>query len=175
MNSFGLFVLSGALLLVYSLGSPRGGVRAMGGLLIFVLALGATALTGLMIWLGHSANWSSDGPLMLVVVIGLLVFGTAAFVLWGLLFAAFPDRESVPDRDREVQRQMALAIRQDLFERAPILKRVLARRNLLYAAIVFLVLGLFSVASKAMPGEFQHSDRYASLRPMTGDPGHTPD
>ena len=142
MGTFGYFVVSAGLFIIYMLSSRGFAVRLFGRIVTLVLAVAASALTIFLIGVGNHNNWSSDGPGILMVMIGVFIFGLAAFALWGLLVASLSDYESEPEDER--RKRIAAGI-QELRRVAPGMKFFLNRRHLLLAAVVFLSLGLLSV------------------------------
>ncbi len=69
--------------------SPNSGaLRTIGRFVTALFALGSTAVAGLLFWVGMKAHWTSDGPGMLLVMIGIVFFGVVAFVSWSTLLGS---------------------------------------------------------------------------------------
>lgn len=78
--------------------SRRPALRLIGGLLFALVSVATTAVTGLLVWVGMRSGWSSDGPGMLLVMIGVLIFGAASLVGWRATASALLARKwSVSD------------------------------------------------------------------------------
>lgn len=74
-------------LLVLVTGGSRGkGILGALGLLVSgVITLASAAFTALCVWVGMKAHWTSDGPGMLFVMLGV-VFGAIVTFGFGSLF-----------------------------------------------------------------------------------------
>jgi len=83
-------------LLIWGLGSGNGAIRVMtriitGGLTLLSLA-GMIFLFGV----GQKAHWTSDGPGMLLVMIGVVACGFFAFLFGNLTLLPSPPQDSPP-------------------------------------------------------------------------------
>ena len=142
MGTIGYLTISVGLFIIYMMSSGGSAVRLVGKIITLVLALAASAVTLFLIGVGVDNKWSSDGAGMLAVMIGVLLFGLAAFALWGLLIASLSGNESEPEAEK--RKRIAAGI-QELTKEAPGIEFFLNRRHLLLAAVVFLALGLASI------------------------------
>ena len=142
MGTIGYLTISVGLFIIYMMSSGGSAVRLVGKFITLVLALAASAVTLFLIGVGVDNKWTSDGPGMLGVMIGIAIFGIIALALWGLLAASMYDYESEPEAERK--KRIAAGI-QELQKIAPGMKFFLNRRHLLLAAIFFFSLGLLSV------------------------------
>ena len=61
--------------------------RRMAQVVLSIVALISTLLTGAFVYLGFSMRWSSDGPGLLLVFIGIAVFGLIVIATFGALVA----------------------------------------------------------------------------------------
>lgn len=61
--------------------------KILGALLFGILALASTVITCLLFALGSANNWTSDGPAMLMVYLGILLFGGATLGFGWVTFA----------------------------------------------------------------------------------------
>lgn len=107
-----LLVLAAVILLAFGVGSTGGAIRFLGGGGALLIAIAATAATILLFWVGHRANWTSDGPGMLFLMIALVVCAIVAAVSWTFVLsiattAAAPG-EGLPDAPPDVKRVLRL-------------------------------------------------------------------
>ncbi len=107
-----LLVLAAVILLAFGIGSTGGAIRFLSGGGALLVAIAATAATILLFWVGHRANWTSDGPGMLFVMIAIVVCAIVAAVSWMLVFsiaatAAAPGK-ALPDAPPDVKRVLRL-------------------------------------------------------------------
>ncbi len=72
--------------------SGKPSLKLLGGAICGLLALASTAATIFCISVGIDNNWTSDGPGMLIIMIGVLVFGIAALLSWGVTASVIFDR-----------------------------------------------------------------------------------
>ena len=88
-----VIVFSHPLVLLASLGllfywGRRGGRGQRAARTLLLLgAISSTGLAALFVYVGYSMNWSTDGPGLLVVFMGIGGFGILAIVTW-ILWAA---------------------------------------------------------------------------------------
>lgn len=64
-------------------------LHLIGGLLLGLISLSLTALTLFLISVGVRNHWSSDGPGMLMIMIGIGVLGVTALGSWMITLGAF--------------------------------------------------------------------------------------
>ena len=67
-------------------------IKVIGGIVAAVLALGSIAITFFLFSVGSSNNWTSDGPGMLLVYLGIGLFGLATFFFGYVALAIFSHR-----------------------------------------------------------------------------------
>jgi hypothetical protein len=107
-----LLVLAGVVLLAFGIGSTGGALRLLGGGAALLVALAASAATLGLFWLGHKANWTSDGPGMLFVMIALVVCAIVAAVGWlfvfGIATRAAAPLDRLPDAPGGAKRVLRL-------------------------------------------------------------------
>ena len=83
-------LIAGALvLLIWALVSKHSIVRTLARIFTGFLALASSAATVALFMVGQKAHWTSDGPGMLVVMVGILFCGIFALVFGGLFFQSF--------------------------------------------------------------------------------------
>jgi hypothetical protein len=72
--------------------------RVLGTLITGLLAVGASAATIGLFMAGQKAHWTSDGPGMLFIMLGILVCAVVTFGLWIATFmqAVTPAPGAVP-------------------------------------------------------------------------------
>jgi len=58
--------------------------RRVARVLTLFVAIASTALAGLFLYLGFDMRWSTDGPGLLLIFLGLGGFGTLAIVTWAM-------------------------------------------------------------------------------------------
>lgn len=88
-------LLGGVLaLIIWALWSKQPGLRAIAR--IFTALMTLTSATGAMFlfWVGQKAHWTSDGPGMLLIMVGILGCGLFAFVFGGLFVSSFNQSSS---------------------------------------------------------------------------------
>ena len=136
--------LSGIFFLFYFLSSSRESVRLVTVIGMAVLALIFTGATLFLIKVGFDNNWSSDGPGILMVMIGVFIGGVISYFFWsGVL--SFVSDDSQPG-DTEVRERVSAELVQVLTRVSPIPVRFFVRRNMLYAAVILLGLAIVSAA-----------------------------
>jgi hypothetical protein len=81
-----LLVVAAVLLLVVGFGSTGGVLRFVTGGSAVLIAVAATAAAIYLFWIGQKANWTSDGPGMLFVMIAIVVCAMVAVFGWLLVF-----------------------------------------------------------------------------------------
>lgn len=85
-------------LLIWGLVSGNGVIRIMARIITGSLMLLSLAGMILLLWVGQKAHWTSDGPGMLLIMIGVPVCGFFAFLFGNLTVLSSPpqtDRPSV--------------------------------------------------------------------------------
>jgi len=81
---------AGALvLLVWMLVSKYSIVRTLARIFTGLITLASAAAAIALFIVGQKAHWTSDGPGMLLVMVGILFCGIFAFVFGGLFFSSF--------------------------------------------------------------------------------------
>jgi hypothetical protein len=68
-------------------------LRRIGISMLALLAIGFTSLALFLVHVGISNKWTSDGPGMLGVMMGILLFGVCALVSWGSLIVSWRGRK----------------------------------------------------------------------------------
>jgi uncharacterized membrane protein len=94
----GVFVgLVLALAVAYAL-TRGGGSRGCSGACALVVAVAATAATAFFVYVGNKNHWTSDGPGMLFIMLGVLVCGGVALSGWAAVLGALllPARDPDP-------------------------------------------------------------------------------
>jgi hypothetical protein len=82
-------VIAGALtLLIWALVSKYAIVKTLARMFTGLLALASAAATVFLFWVGQQAHWTSDGPGMLLIMIGIALCGILACVFGGLFFSS---------------------------------------------------------------------------------------
>lgn len=84
-----LLIAGALLLLIWALWSKHPILRVLGRVITGLLTLASAALTVLLFYVGEKAHWTSDGPGMLAVMIGIVLFGFLAFLFGGLFLGSF--------------------------------------------------------------------------------------
>jgi hypothetical protein len=77
-------VLIGFLVLLFYWGRRGGRGQRAAQKLLLLLAIASTGLTLFFIYLGFDIRWSTDGPGLLLVFLGIGGFGILAIVTWVL-------------------------------------------------------------------------------------------
>jgi hypothetical protein len=81
-----LLVLAGVALLVFGAFSTGGALRFLSGGSVLLVAVVATAAAVYLFWIGQKANWTSDGPGMLFVMIAIVVCAIVSVLGWMFVF-----------------------------------------------------------------------------------------
>lgn len=81
----------------------RGAALGFGRCLALMIALASSAATVFFVHVGHRAHWTSDGPGMLIVMLGVLVCGGVALTAWGGVLGglAAPGEDDPPPRPED--------------------------------------------------------------------------
>ncbi len=107
-----LLVLAAVILLAFGVGSTGGAIRFLSGGSALLVAIAATTATILLFWVGNRANWTSDGPGALFVMIALVVCAIVAAVSWmfvlGIATTAVAPGDALPDAPPDVKRMLRL-------------------------------------------------------------------
>jgi len=83
-------VCAGALaLLIWALMAKQPIIRTLARIFTGVLTLASAAATIFLFKVGQQAHWTSDGPAMAVIMLGILLCGIFALVFGGLFFNSF--------------------------------------------------------------------------------------
>ena len=69
--------------------SKRKGIRVFGGVLVGLLSLACSWVAVFLFQVGAKNNWTSDGPAMLFIIIGIGASGLLAFFGWALVLSTF--------------------------------------------------------------------------------------
>ena len=87
-----VLVILGALAIATSV--SRNPVIRMTGVIVFgLLSVATTALTVLLVQVGVKNHWSSDGPGMLLIMIGIGIFGFVSYLGWSFVLRTLFGRE----------------------------------------------------------------------------------
>jgi hypothetical protein len=107
-----LLVITAVGLLAFGFASTGGALRFLSGGAALLVAIVATAATAYLFWIGHTHNWTSDGPGALFVMIAIVVFAIVAAVGWmfvfGVAFTAAAPIDALPDAPRDFKRVLRL-------------------------------------------------------------------
>jgi hypothetical protein len=111
----GYLIVVGVLILAWSQFSRTGVLRILLRTILGLLALGAAASTLLLLYVGFKNSWTSDGPAMLLVMLGILVCGGLTYFFMSLTvlslrLAAANDGDIKPDSEFENTHQMTNAM-----------------------------------------------------------------
>lgn len=83
-------LFAGALVfIIWALSSKHSKFRTLARIFTGLIALASATAVVLLIMVGQKAHWTSDGPGMLLVMVGILFCGIFAFVFGGLFFSSF--------------------------------------------------------------------------------------
>lgn len=83
-------------LLIWGTVSQNAGVRMIGKIIAGSLTLLSLAGMVLLFGVGQKAHWTSDGPGMLFIMIGVVACGFFAFLFGSLTFLSSPPQDSQP-------------------------------------------------------------------------------
>ncbi len=83
-------------LLTWGTMSQNGAVRIIGKIITGGLTLLSLAGMILLFWVGQKAHWTSDGPGMLLIMIGVAACGFFAFLFGSLTFLPSSHQPSQP-------------------------------------------------------------------------------
>lgn len=83
-------LFAGALaLILWALSSKHSIFRTLARIFTGVVALASATAMVLLFMVVRKAHWTSDGPGMLLVMVGILFCGIFAFIFGGLFFSSF--------------------------------------------------------------------------------------
>lgn len=85
---FELVIAGVVALLFWALWSKHAVLRVLARLFTGGVALASAAAAIFLIKVGQGAHWTSDGPGMLLVMVGILICGILALVFGGLFFTS---------------------------------------------------------------------------------------
>lgn len=85
-------------LLIWALVSANGAIRIIARLVTGSLTLLSVAGVIVLFGVGQKAHWTSDGPGMLVIMIGVVACGFFTFLFGSLTVLASPPQDSQPSR-----------------------------------------------------------------------------
>jgi hypothetical protein len=77
-------ILIGVLFLLFYWGRGSGRAQRRARTALLLIAIASTAITAFFVYLGFDIRWSTDGPGLLVVFMGIGGFGVLAIVTWTL-------------------------------------------------------------------------------------------
>lgn len=107
-----LLVMAAVLLLAFGVGSTGGALRFLSGGAALLIAIASTMGTTYLFWIGQKANWTSDGPgmlgVMIAVVVGAIVAVVAWMVVFGVALTAAAPVDALPDAPRDFKRMLRL-------------------------------------------------------------------
>ena len=83
-------------LLIWGLVSGNGVIRVMTRIITGSLTLLSLAGMIFLFGVGQKAHWTSDGPGMLLIMIGVVACGFFAFLFWNLTLLSSPPQDSPP-------------------------------------------------------------------------------
>jgi hypothetical protein len=85
--------------ILWALSSKHSVFRSLARIFTGLAALASATAMVFLFGVGQKAHWTSDGPGMLLVMVGILFFGILAFVFGGLFFTSFnqPTATVTPD------------------------------------------------------------------------------
>src|SRR5687768_13050266 len=99
-----LLVVAAVVLLAFGVGSTGGALRFLSGGAALLIAIASTTGTIYLFWIGQKANWTSDGPGMLGVMIAIVIGAIVAVGGWIFAFAAAASSaapvDALPDAPR---------------------------------------------------------------------------
>jgi hypothetical protein len=75
-------VLIGFVFLLFYWGRRGGRRRGAARTVLFLLGIASTGLTAFFVYVGFAMRWSTDGPGLLLVFMGIGGFGVLAIVTW---------------------------------------------------------------------------------------------
>ena len=105
-------VMAAVVLLAFGVGSTGGALRFLSGGVALLIAIASTTGTIYLFWIGQKANWTSDGPGMLGVMIAIVVGAIVAVVAWmfvfGVALTAAAPVDALPDAPRDSKRVLRL-------------------------------------------------------------------
>ncbi len=84
-----LLFAGGLILVIGVLWSKHPVLRALARLVTGLLTLASAAAMVFLFQVGQKVHWTSDGPGMLVIMMGVLLFGFLALVFGGLFLQSF--------------------------------------------------------------------------------------
>jgi len=77
------------ILIIWALSSKYPIFRILARIFTSLIALASAAATVFLFKVGQNAHWTSDGPGMLLVMVGIFFCGILAFIFGGLFFSSF--------------------------------------------------------------------------------------
>ncbi|SPP64492.1 hypothetical protein [Nitrospira lenta] len=83
-------------LLIWGLASGNGVIRGMARIVTGGLTLLSLAGMILLFVVGQKAHWTSDGPAMLFIMIGIVACGLFAFLFGNMTVSSSPPQDSPP-------------------------------------------------------------------------------
>jgi hypothetical protein len=96
-------VFAGVLaLLIWALLSKRAVFRILARIFTAAVALASAAATIFLFKVGQGAHWTSDGPGMLLVMVGIFICGIFTLVFGGLFFSSLSQATTGESRPSQV-------------------------------------------------------------------------
>lgn len=93
-------LFAGALvLLIWALWSKQPILRTLARLFTGLLTLCSAAITVFLFHVGQNAHWTSDGPGMLAIMLGIVIFGFLTLLFGGLVLQSFNGPATGSTRD----------------------------------------------------------------------------
>ncbi len=89
MSMVGLLCTGLLVLIIWALWSKQPVVKVLARVFTGLVALASATGMVFLFWVGQRAHWTSDGPGMLAVMIGIVFCGLFAILFGGLFFSSF--------------------------------------------------------------------------------------
>ncbi|MBI3357917.1 MAG: hypothetical protein HY038_14315 [Nitrospirae bacterium] len=86
---FELLFAGALVLLIWALSLKHSIFKTLARIFTALVALASATAMVLLFMVGQKAHWTSDGPGMLLVMVGILFCGMFTFVFGGLFFTSF--------------------------------------------------------------------------------------
>ena len=81
-----LLIAGTLVLFIWALVSKHLILRTLARIFTGLIALASAGATAFLFKVGHQAHWTSDGPGMLLIMVGIFFCGLFAFIFGGLFF-----------------------------------------------------------------------------------------